>query len=350
MTTSEGLPSLIAPDNNYHMSRHLSTGGHDAAYTTAPLVAGTTPGGMSGYQSQPRSFYRVQGHNPLYHLQPTNEYPEAARAGAFDSAFHQQQQQPVPSPESSGFAAAHQHPAADAYGYVYSQNQGATGLVASPPTTTSSSLGGGRRPSSSSNSSKSKQKQAASSSSRSSRKPRAQTAGSSPEGSSSPVPLSTGSNKSKLRSASRTSKNTHHNPPATAEERRSRETHNNVEKQYRNRLNMHFESLLSALPESMQCGEEGGGVGGELGGGGGGGGGSVAGGGEGADRRVSKAEVLDMARRHIKALERECALLEGERDELRDNNEKLRWMFSRREGGSGGSAEGSGYLDSGYVP
>ncbi|KAF3065124.1 Allergen Fus c 3 [Daldinia childiae] len=127
------------------------------------------------------------------------------------------------------------------------------------------------------------------------------------------------SSRSRLRSASRTSKNTHHNPPATVEEQKSRDTHNQVEKQYRNRLNAHFESLLDALPETMQAGE---------------------GDDEGesldlTDRRVSKAEVLDMARRHIQALERECAALEGERDELRNNMERLRWLFGRCEGTDG---------------
>ncbi len=127
--------------------------------------------------------------------------------------------------------------------------------------------------------------------------------------------------RTRLRSASRASKNANHNPPATAEERRSRECHNQVEKQYRNRLNTQFEHLLDALPENMRKGEgvndrdhgfEG------LG---------------SAERKVSRAEVLDMARRHIKLLERECALLEGERDELRDSVERLRWFFVRCENG-----------------
>lgn len=49
------------------------------------------------------------------------------------------------------------------------------------------------------------------------------------------------------------------------------------------------------------------------------------------DRRVSKAEVLDMARRHIQALEHECAVLEGERDVLRNDMEKLKWLCGRCE-------------------
>lgn len=127
--------------------------------------------------------------------------------------------------------------------------------------------------------------------------------------------------KTRLRSASRASKNANHNPPATAEEKRSRECHNQVEKQYRNRLNAQFESLLDALPENMRRGES-----------------SNDGdhnyeGFSSAERKVSRAEVLDMARRHIKLLERECALLEGERDDLRDNVVKLRYFYGRCENG-----------------
>lgn len=152
-------------------------------------------------------------------------------------------------------------------------------------------------------------------------------------GSSSATPASS---RSKLRSASRASKNTGHNPPATDAERKNRASHNQVEKQYRNRLNAHFERLLDALPENMRSykaaapdDEEGGG------GGGSGGVGSVGGraGSEVEDmRRVSKAEVLEIARRYIEMLERECAALEGERDELRGSMERLRWLFGRCEG------------------
>ncbi|RYP17821.1 hypothetical protein DL765_004305 [Monosporascus sp. GIB2] len=133
---------------------------------------------------------------------------------------------------------------------------------------------------------------------------------------------STKGSKTRLRSASRASKNANHNPPATAEERRSRECHNQVEKQYRNRLNAQFESLLDALPENMRRGE------------GGGDGGHLFEGFRLPERKVSRAEVLDMARRHIKLLEEECALLEGERDELRDNMEKLQWLFGRWKSGN----------------
>lgn len=121
---------------------------------------------------------------------------------------------------------------------------------------------------------------------------------------------STNSNRqSKLRSASRTSKNSHHRPTDSPEERRTRASHNLVEKQYRNRLNAQFESLLNALPEQLR------------------------GGGEGdesdapvnfEDKRVSKGEVLEMARKHIQTLERERNLLEKEKNELIENIQQLK--------------------------
>uniref|UniRef100_L2FY12 Helix-loop-helix dna-binding domain containing protein n=1 Tax=Colletotrichum fructicola (strain Nara gc5) TaxID=1213859 RepID=L2FY12_COLFN len=84
-------------------------------------------------------------------------------------------------------------------------------------------------------------------------------------------------------------------PAETAEERRTRASHNLVEKQYRNRLNAQFEGLLNALPEQPADQE----------------------------RRVSKAEVLDMARRHIKSLERERDELQRERGDLLRNLEMM---------------------------
>ena len=62
-------------------------------------------------------------------------------------------------------------------------------------------------------------------------------------------------------------------------------------------------------------------------------GGAALGGSSGSssERKVSRAEVLDMARRHIKLLEREYAVLKDERDELRGNVERLRWYYSRCE-------------------
>jgi hypothetical protein len=82
-------------------------------------------------------------------------------------------------------------------------------------------------------------------------------------------------------------------PSETTEEVKARAAHNQVEQQYRKRLNTHFERLLAVLPAP---GTEGG----------------IA-----NDRRVSKAEVLDLARERIRALEKQTARLERERRELR---------------------------------
>ncbi|KAK0654329.1 hypothetical protein QBC41DRAFT_59232 [Cercophora samala] len=103
-----------------------------------------------------------------------------------------------------------------------------------------------------------------------------------------------------------------HNPPSasddddlTPEERRARRNHNLVEKQYRNRLNAQFERLLAVLPLDQHKG-------GHLG----------QGGGDGFatdEKRMSKAEVLDLATRRIKALEMEKERLNRERKELLRN-------------------------------
>jgi hypothetical protein len=87
----------------------------------------------------------------------------------------------------------------------------------------------------------------------------------------------------------------------TSEERRARQNHNIVEKQYRNRLNSQFERLLSILPANQMEGVESGRT--------------V----EFDERRMSKAEVLDLARRRIHALENEVQQLYSDRDNLRDN-------------------------------
>ncbi|OBR13923.1 Helix-loop-helix DNA-binding domain-containing protein [Colletotrichum higginsianum IMI 349063] len=125
----------------------------------------------------------------------------------------------------------------------------------------------------------------------------------------------------RLRSASRTSKNQSQKPTETLEERRTRASHNLVEKQYRNRLNAQFEGLLNALPEQAR------------------GPGDAGDGGESdpqqadQERRVSKAEVLDMARRHIKSLEREREVLHRERGELLRSLETLEREAALNQGG-----------------
>ncbi|KAI0460338.1 hypothetical protein F5B21DRAFT_451183 [Xylaria acuta] len=314
MTTADYQPSTLTAEAPFYTTRAPSTNSHHNSqgyYPTNISTSGATDT-LSGFQSHPRALYRANS-SQVY---STNEYSStegnpkssssasfiASRAGSYDSSFPQSA---TPEAGISGHV--------DAYNYMYSHGQAPAGVVTSPPQMSPTSGHHHHKK----NKASSRQ-----------RKSKHSYAGFTPES----LTASAASNRSKLRSASRTSKNTHHNPPASAEERKSRETHNNVEKQYRNRLNAHFESLLSALPERMQSadGEEGGDL-------------------DAGDRRVSKAEVLEMARRHIKSLERECAVLEGERDELRDNMERLRWLFGRCEGGSGGS-EGSTFLEPGSMP
>ncbi|KAK3935578.1 helix-loop-helix DNA-binding domain protein [Diplogelasinospora grovesii] len=132
------------------------------------------------------------------------------------------------------------------------------------------------------------------------------------------IQLRTASRKSKTRKLS-TSTSVDTSPVSTVvkresdddlmpEERRSRQNHNLVEKHYRNRLNQQFERLLAALPAADQAA----------------GGGSidvqVRGEGEkDAEKRISKAEVLDMATRRIKLLEKERLQLQQERRELMKN-------------------------------
>ncbi|GAP89303.1 putative allergen fus c 3 [Rosellinia necatrix] len=333
MTSAGYQPSTLAAEAPFYTTRAPSTNGHQntqAYYPTAVSGGGSTET-LAGFQSNPRAFYRANS-TQVY---SANEYgstdgnPEssssasfiASRAGSYDSSFPQ-----AVTPESG--MGSH----VDTYGYMYSHGQGPAGVVASPPELSPTSGQPHHKKS------KTPSRQRKSKHPYPGFPPESLAAGAAgtAAGASASASASAGgasssstSNRSKLRSASRTSKNTHHNPPATAEERKSRETHNNVEKQYRNRLNAHFESLLSALPERMQSGD--GDDGDDL---------------DAGDRRVSKAEVLEMARRHIKALERECAALEGERDELRDNMERLRWLFGRCEG----AAEGSAFLESGAMP
>ncbi|KAM6513431.1 hypothetical protein FALCPG4_015854 [Fusarium falciforme] len=121
----------------------------------------------------------------------------------------------------------------------------------------------------------------------------------------------TWSRQSKLRSASRASKNSRDKPNDAPEERRARASHNRVEKQYRNRLNAQFESLLNALPAQARHSGNGNGDDNEH---------------DGANdlgRRVSKGEVLEMARKHIQALERERNQLERENHELEGSLRRL---------------------------
>ncbi|KAH8910059.1 hypothetical protein BR93DRAFT_935728 [Coniochaeta sp. PMI_546] len=115
-----------------------------------------------------------------------------------------------------------------------------------------------------------------------------------------------GKQKRELRSASRTSKNKQERVAETTEEQRSRNSHNLVEKQYRNRLNAQFEDLLHALPESSWS------TGPSLDDDDGDGRAKM-----GEKKRVSKAEVLDLARQRIMFLEAENRKIERENDDLR---------------------------------
>ncbi|KAG4440151.1 hypothetical protein IFR05_004360 [Cadophora sp. M221] len=82
--------------------------------------------------------------------------------------------------------------------------------------------------------------------------------------------------------------------------------HNQVEKQYRNRLNGQFEKLLLALPREDQN------VHGDFG-----------------EKKVSKAEVLLLAMKHIRDLERDKKRLEEDNERLDDVEDLTeRWMES----------------------
>jgi hypothetical protein len=102
-----------------------------------------------------------------------------------------------------------------------------------------------------------------------------------------------------LRTASRKAKRASrsYRPAISPKEKCARNRHNQVEKRYCNRLNQHFERLIAVLPvarlrdDDPQDGEQ-------------------------ATQRLSKAEVLDIARRHIRSLETENSKLEAEGQQL----------------------------------
>ncbi|KAI5864590.1 hypothetical protein GGS23DRAFT_560895 [Durotheca rogersii] len=309
--SEQQLSSTFVSDDPYYGGQNAHSEDHHAPYipyTTPTITPNTTSENMMGFPGQ--QLLPAQISNSSLYVVGGRAHP-GANAGvpggvSFTTAISDPFEYPLyqaVTPESRTVDST------DAYRHGYSRGYG---TVAPSRPASSSSAGSGRG----------KHRHASRP-----RRPRNQQVFS--PGSSSST---SNASKSRLRSASRTSKNTHHNPPATVEEQKTRETHNQVEKQYRNRLNAHFESLLDALPETMQAGEgEGGGEALDL-----------------TDRRVSKAEVLDMARRHIQALERECSALEEERDELRDNMDKLRWLFSRFEG-TDGLDERTEFMDTGTL-
>jgi len=128
---------------------------------------------------------------------------------------------------------------------------------------------------------------------------------------------------SKLRTARRLSKygNSSNQPTETAEGRKACAKHNQVEQQYRKRLNAQFERLLAVLPP--EDGDATAGRGGEAGTA------TGRGGVHDGERRVSKAVVLDRAWRRIKELEGEWISLERQRSELVGNADGLKEELER---------------------
>jgi hypothetical protein len=97
----------------------------------------------------------------------------------------------------------------------------------------------------------------------------------------------------------------------------SKTSHNMVEKQYRSRLNSQFSNLLGFLPpETVDAEVDGYGR-------------SDSG---SAEKKVSKAEVLMLAKRHIEKLEQENMSLEGNNKELLENMMHLRGTWARMGG------------------
>ncbi|KAK1755460.1 hypothetical protein QBC47DRAFT_189728 [Echria macrotheca] len=115
----------------------------------------------------------------------------------------------------------------------------------------------------------------------------------------------------------------------TPEDLRARRNHNLVEKQYRNRLNAQFERLLAVLPSEQQRQSSSGYGGDGFGGGGDGDDDEGPAAGVVDDKRMSKAEVLDVATRRIKDLESERRRLQRERRELLQNMEMMSDAVSR---------------------
>lgn len=96
----------------------------------------------------------------------------------------------------------------------------------------------------------------------------------------------------------------------------ARTSHNMVEKQYRTRLNGQFSNLLSALPPDV-TGTEVDGCGGID---------------SGAEKRVSKAEVLVLAKKHIENLERTKKSLESDKRALAEDVQRLKGAWVRMGG------------------
>jgi hypothetical protein len=120
-------------------------------------------------------------------------------------------------------------------------------------------------------------------------------------------------------------------PPAERlDEKKTRGTHNLVEKQYRNRLNARFEDLMNALPpESLRSPVS------SLGGFS-----EATATADAAERRASKGEVLELARQHIQQLEQRRDSLARERDELVGVEQRLQEMYASQSPAHGRANEG----------
>ena len=89
--------------------------------------------------------------------------------------------------------------------------------------------------------------------------------------------------------------------------RTSKTSHNMVEKQYRTRLNGQFSTLLEALPVELVSTEVEGYIKDNS-----------------SQKKVSKSDVLILAKRHIQILEREKTMLEDKNGQLAENMQRLK--------------------------
>jgi hypothetical protein len=93
-------------------------------------------------------------------------------------------------------------------------------------------------------------------------------------------------------------------------------SHNLVERQYRHRLNGQFETLRGSIPKDFVDGDvDGFGKGGSM-----------------AEKGVSKAEVLVLAKRHIESLENTKRCLEGDKRLLLEDVQRLKGAWASMGG------------------
>jgi hypothetical protein len=90
---------------------------------------------------------------------------------------------------------------------------------------------------------------------------------------------------------------------------KSRLKHDQTEKRYRKRLNSQFENLLSALPARLIAESEG----------------SIGGPDDRREKRISKADILMLAKGHIEQLERKQRELEGKNRQMAGRVEEESW-------------------------